>query len=47
MNVAECSIRLTILLEYLDLAYATCSWLWDHNSVVCNLILLYYCKDFL
>ena len=34
------------LLEYLDLAFATRSWLSNHNSVVCNPILLYYCKDF-
>ena len=39
--------RVTVLLEYLDLAFATRSWLWNHNSVVCNPILLYYCKDFL
>ena len=47
MNVAECSIRVTVLLEYLDLACATRSWLWNRNSVVCNPILLYFCKDFL
>ena len=47
INLAECSIRVTVPLEYLDLAYATRSWLWNHNSVVCNPILLYYCKDFL
>ena len=47
INVIECSIRLTDLLEYLDLAFATCSWLSNHNSVVCNPIFLYYCKDFL
>ena len=45
MKVAECSIRVTVLLEYLDLAIATRSWLSNHNSVVCNTILLYYCND--
>ena len=44
--LAECSIRVTVLLEYLDLAFATRSWLSNHNSVVCNPILLYYSKDF-
>ena len=33
INVTECSIRVTVLLEYLDLAFATRSWLWNHNSV--------------
>ena len=47
MKISECSIRVTVLLEYLDLVYATRSWLWNHNSVVCTPILLYYCKDFL
>ena len=45
-KLAERSIRVTVLLEYLDLAFATRSWLSNHNSVVCNPILLYYCKDF-
>ena len=47
MNATECFIRVTVLLEYLDLAFATRSCLSNHNSVVCNPILLYYCKDFL
>ena len=46
-KLAECSIRVTVLLEYQDLAVATRSWLSNHNSVVRNPILLYYCKDFL
>ena len=46
-KLAECSIRVTVLLEYLDLTFTTRSWLSNHNSVVCNSIVLYYCKDFL
>ena len=46
-ELAECSIRVTVLLKYLDLTFATRSWLWNHNSVVCIPIVLYYCKDFL
>ena len=34
INVAECSIRVNVLLEYLDLAFATRSWLSNHNSPV-------------
>ena len=42
MNIVECSIMVTVLLEYLDLTFATRSWLSNHNSVVCTPILLYY-----
>ena len=38
---------MTVLLEYLDLAFTTHSWFSNHNSVVCTSILLYYCKGFL
>ena len=47
INITEYSIRVDVQLEYLDLAFATRSWLSNHNSMVCNPILLYYCKDFL
>jgi len=43
----ECSIRVTVLLEYLDLALDTRSWVSLHNSLAFTQILLYYCKEFL
>ena len=36
----DCSIRLTALLEYLNLALATPSWISCYNSVALSLILL-------
>ena len=38
----DCSIRMTVLLEYLDLALATPSWISCYNSVDLSLILLYH-----
>jgi len=37
----------TALLEYLDLALNTHSWVSLHNSLAFTQILLYYCKEFL
>jgi len=45
--LAECSIRVTVLLEYLDLALDTRSWVSIHNSLAFAQILPYYCKEFL
>ena len=39
--LSDCSIRMTALLEYLDLVLAT-SWISCYNSVALNLILLNY-----
>ena len=38
----DCSIRMTALLEYLDLALATPSWISCYNYVVLSLILLHH-----
>ena len=38
----DCSIRMTALLEYLDLALATPSWILCYNSVTLSLILLHH-----
>ena len=38
----DCSIRMTALLEYLDLALATPSWISCYNSVALSLILLHH-----
>ena len=38
----DCSIRMTALLEYLDLALATLSWISCYNSVALSLILLHH-----
>ena len=43
----ECSNRVTVLLEYLDCALATCNWISHYNSVAFTLILLCYSMDFL
>ena len=32
-SLADCSIRVTALLEYLDLAFATPSWILFYNSM--------------
>ena len=44
---ASWAARHTIVCLDLDLAFATHSCVSNHSSVVCNPILLYYCKDFL
>ena len=44
---AECSIRVTALLENLDLALNTRSWVSLHNSLAFTQVLLYYCKELL
>jgi len=46
-NPAECSLRGTSLLEYLDLTLNARSWVSLHNSLALTRILLYYCKEFL
>ena len=38
----DCSIRMTALLEYLDLVLATPSWISCYNSVALSLILLHH-----
>ena len=38
----DCSIRMTALLEYLDLALAALSWISCYNSVALSLILLHH-----
>ena len=38
----DCSIRMTALLEYLDLALASPSWISCYNSVALSLILLHH-----
>ena len=38
----DCSIRMTALLEYLDLALGTLSWISCYNSVALSLILLHH-----
>ena len=38
----DCSIRMTALLEYLDLALATPNWILCYNSVALSLILLHH-----
>ena len=38
----DCSIRMTALLEYLDLALAAPSWISYYNSVALSLILLHH-----
>jgi len=45
--LAECSIRVPFLLEYLDLTLYARSWVSVHNSLAFTQILLYYCKEFL
>ena len=47
LKLAECCIRVTVLLEYLDLALDTRSWVSLHNSLAFTQILLYNCKEFL
>ena len=46
-KVAECSVMVTVLLEYLDLSLDVRSWVSPHNSQTFTQILLFYCKEFL
>ena len=46
-NLAECSIRVTVLLEYLDLVLGARSWVSLHNSQAFTQISLYYCSSIL
>jgi len=46
-KLAECSIRVTVLFEYLDFMRDTHSWVSLHNSLAFTQIILYYCKEFL
>ena len=45
-NLTECSIRVTVLLEYLALDIL-CSWVSLHNSLTFTQIPVYYCMGFL
>ena len=42
---SDCSIRMTALLEYLDLALAAPSWISCYNSVALSLILLHHFRN--
>ena len=46
-KLTECFIKVTALLEYLDLALKTRSWVSLHNTLAFAQIILYYCKEFL
>jgi len=46
-KLGECSIKVTGLLEYLNLTLDARSWVSLHNTLAFTQILLYYCKEFL